>query len=427
MNIKMKSYFYIFLLALLVSPVLSQNEKKNNDLFNLDVLNFYSSEGTKSRVDLYVEVPLGNLEFKRSKKDKKVFVSKFDLSIDVKDKDGKLIYNNLSKEEVTTEETGQEYLSHNSQILTRNLFLAPGEYDVKVSINELSTEKFAEAQRKIYVKDFAAIPLSISDVMIVSYMSESAGKRTITPDVARNVGSIDTFYLFYYVYNNNNEDFIDVNCRIYDNSKNEVFNKKEVINASQGSNFQNQLFMAFPTQGLTYGKFTVEITAASKSFNASENATFENQSTQFPLPLTEINELISQLQYIAKDDEMDYLKSAKTTAEKQKRFIEFWKKKDPTPSTKRNEIMQEYYRRIAVSDKKFSTMYTKGWKTDMGMVYIIFGEPNNVDRHPFDLDAKPYEIWEYYDLDRQFVFVDNSGFGDYRLITPIWETFRFSK
>jgi hypothetical protein len=80
-------------------------------------------------------------------------------------------------------------------------------------------------------------------------MSESAGKRTITPDVARNVGSVDTFYLFYYVYNNNSEEFIDVNCRIYDNAKKEVFYKKEVIDASQNSNFQNQLFMAFPTYG----------------------------------------------------------------------------------------------------------------------------------------------------------------------------------
>jgi hypothetical protein len=63
----------------------------------------------------------------------------------------------------------------------------------------------------------------------------------------------------------------------------------------------------------------------------------------------------------------------------------------------------------------------------MGMVYVIFGEPSNIERHPYDMDQKPYEIWDYYDINRQFVFLDNTGFGDYRLITPIWDTFRYAK
>ena len=54
------------------------------------------------------------------------------------------------------------------------------------------------------------------------------------------------------------------------------------------------------------------------------------------------------------------------------------------------------------------------------MVYITLGPPNNVDRHPFDYDAKPYEVWEYYDQNLQFVFMDETGFGDYRLITPMY-------
>jgi hypothetical protein len=57
----------------------------------------------------------------------------------------------------------------------------------------------------------------------------------------------------------------------------------------------------------------------------------------------------------------------------------------------------------------------------MGMVFIILGAPSSVDRHPFEIDSKPYEIWYYYDFDRQIVFVDESGFGNYRLVTPIWD------
>ncbi|MDP3683995.1 MAG: GWxTD domain-containing protein, partial [Ignavibacteria bacterium] len=66
------------------------------------------------------------------------------------------------------------------------------------------------------------------------------------------------------------------------------------------------------------------------------------------------------------------------------------------------------------------THYTEGWKSDMGMVYIILGAPNSVDRHPFEYDSKPFEVWEYYQINRQFIFVDNTGFGDYRLTTPFY-------
>jgi hypothetical protein len=57
----------------------------------------------------------------------------------------------------------------------------------------------------------------------------------------------------------------------------------------------------------------------------------------------------------------------------------------------------------------------------MGMVFILFGSPSNVERHPFDIDAKPYEIWTYYDFNRSIIFVDETGFGDYRLLTPVWD------
>jgi hypothetical protein len=38
-----------------------------------------------------------------------------------------------------------------------------------------------------------------------------------------------------------------------------------------------------------------------------------------------------------------------------------------------------------------------------------------------DTETKPYEVWEYYELNRRYVFVDESGFGDYRLLYPIWD------
>ena len=62
--------------------------------------------------------------------------------------------------------------------------------------------------------------------------------------------------------------------------------------------------------------------------------------------------------------------------------------------------------------------YLEGWRTDMGMIFVRFGSPDNIERHPFEYNVKPYEIWYYYQLNRQFIFVDETGFGDYRLRYP---------
>jgi GWxTD domain-containing protein len=139
-----------------------------------------------------------------------------------------------------------------------------------------------------------------------------------------------------------------------------------------------------------------------------------------PRSVKDIDLAIEQLMYIARDAEADRLRAAKTLEEKQKAFLDFWRKRDPNPSTPRNEKMIEFYQRVEYANKHFSH-YREGWRTDMGMVYIIFGPPGAVDRHPFEMDSKPYEIWSYFDLNFSAIFVDQTGFGDYRLITPITE------
>jgi GWxTD domain-containing protein len=101
--------------------------------------------------------------------------------------------------------------------------------------------------------------------------------------------------------------------------------------------------------------------------------------------------------------------------EKLKRFKAFWKSKDPSPNTVDNEVLNEYYRRVSYANKHFKN-YLPGWKSDMGMIYIVLGPPDNVERHPFEYDSKPYEIWDYYSINQRFYFVDETGFGDYKLL-----------
>jgi GWxTD domain-containing protein len=129
------------------------------------------------------------------------------------------------------------------------------------------------------------------------------------------------------------------------------------------------------------------------------------------------------LTYIASKDELRMYDQLNLSGKRQ--FItEFWKRKDPDPSTPENEFKIEYYRRWEEAQRRHST--TKegkdswkkdGWKIDMGRVYIVYGEPDNVERYPVSMSAKAWEKW-YYDHIQggvYFIFVDEQGYGVYRL------------
>lgn len=427
----MRYIFYIILsIALFTNLVFTQNEKDKPDsdkeAFYLDALNFYSPDSTRTRLDVYVEIPYKNLEFKKIKGQSN-YSSEFDLTIDIKDPLNNTAFNKVYKEKITTQKTEVEYMSMSSSIIIKNIFLPPGQYKLKVSIYEPGTLHIYEKNKDITIRDFLASPLAISDIMMVSKISDEKDRKRITPLVSRNVSDLDSFYLFFFVYKNTEDSDIEVSFKITDSKNNSIFYATNMINANSGIDVTNQMLMPIMLKDLSFDKYNIEITAKSTSGTATTLSSFDSRAGDFPISLDNIDELISQLQYIAKDEELDHMKKGKTDAEKKKRFIEFWKSKDPSPNTKRNEVMIEYYKRIRYADKNYSTVYNKGWKSDMGMVYIIFGEPNNIEKHPYEMDSKPYEIWDYYDYNKQFVFVDYTGFGDYRLITPIWDTFKFNR
>ena len=124
------------------------------------------------------------------------------------------------------------------------------------------------------------------------------------------------------------------------------------------------------------------------------------------------------MKYILDNDE--YKKSGKQFRnDKEKLFYTLWKKRDPTPDTEYNELMDEYYKRVVYAIENFDG-WQPGWETDRGMVYVLFGPPDQVERTNSTMaNSTFYQIWTYNKINKQFVFRDQNGFGDYRLETPL--------
>ena len=128
-----------------------------------------------------------------------------------------------------------------------------------------------------------------------------------------------------------------------------------------------------------------------------------------------MDDAIAVLRYIAQPEEWDKIEKAETFQEKKKLFNAFWKNLDPTPDTEFNELQAEFYERVAYANEHFSLTGDDGWRTDRGRIYIIYGPPDDVE-HQTDQQFREYEIWRYTNLNKEFVFWDRNGSGDYELV-----------
>lgn len=99
-------------------------------------------------------------------------------------------------------------------------------------------------------------------------------------------------------------------------------------------------------------------------------------------------------------------------SERKKFKEEFWKKRDPFPTTEDNEFKTEYYRRIEYANKYFAGG-RPGYLQDRGRIYILFGPPSQKSRYPGS--SPPYEIWYYGQF--PIIFEDRYYNGDYQLVT----------
>lgn len=148
---------------------------------------------------------------------------------------------------------------------------------------------------------------------------------------------------------------------------------------------------------------------------SASNVDATEYATMSEVELDKENE---QSRYIATKNEVEQYKKLKGLEAKRKAMFDFWMNRDEDRTTPQNEMKQEYFKRVALANNQYKTGFREGWKTDRGRVYIIYGTPDEVERHANELDVKPYEIWFYNSIQGgvQFIFGDRTGFSDYILL-----------
>jgi GWxTD domain-containing protein len=421
------------LIILIISIIAALNiaySDATNEAFYFDAVVFSSDSAGKGRLDVFTLVPYQTLNFM---KQRQIWGAGYKIDVSVFDSDGNKVTSEFVEKRVRADDYfvaqgGTGEFDYNQVIL----HMKPGKYNLRVELIDILNQKTYTRQRNVSIIDFEKYDMALSGMLLLSSIEEIDGRYKITPHVSDNISDLaDGFFVFYEIYSNKEiPDTIDVVWQITEGDEVLVTGEKTRV-YPKGKVSREFLRLPYPKQ-LKSGQFTLKLIALKKSagdeikeedYLAIAQRTISKQQTVAGIVLDNLEKSIGQLIYVADDDEIDFIEEGQTEEEKADRFNDFWRERDPSPGTTRNEAFNEYYSRISYANRNFQT-FMEGWKTDKGMVFVIFGPPSQVDRQRSYGDGRIYERW-IYSNNREFIFVDRDGFGDFRLERPITVTEKY--
>jgi GWxTD domain-containing protein len=137
--------------------------------------------------------------------------------------------------------------------------------------------------------------------------------------------------------------------------------------------------------------------------------------------------LDEEVVYIISPLEKDVFLKLKTDGERDLFIDAFWKHRDPNPDSPENEFRTEHERRIEHANRFFGRdTPVPGWKTDRGRIYILLGEPGEIQRFLGRPGVYDCESWFYQGkTDRglpaafYLLFFREHGQGAFKLYSPL--------
>jgi len=307
--------------------------------------------------------------------------------------------------------------------------IPPGQYRVGIILTDLNAERPSSTTLPIEVPGIAQGQIWLTDVYFGTVGGDSTGstgqRAALIPNPSRSFGDeLPRFAVGGEVVDNRPQGAPDSTYKLNYQVLNElqaVVARGDTSIVRRGPRTPFLIRPGFgPLESGTY-RFILELssplTPAPDKKKKPAPIRREKSFTVVPSAASataDIKTALEVLRYIATEAELTEMDGLKSPEERQRYWEAFWRSRDQSPETTRNEAMEEFYKRVRYADQRFG-VGGPGWKTDMGRTYIVYGQPDEIVRNPFRFDGPPEEIWYYYQLRKTFVFVDMDGFGRYEL------------
>ena len=362
----------------------------------VDVVSYQIQNSDSFNVNILLRIPLKNLVFKKLNNQ---FIANISYTFNTNNSDTKVVVNRVTQNESIIvyyyEDTRDidRYFQIETQII-----LPPGKYDLFSIIQDIDSHNIFTNTTKMDVGNMPMIS------KLTAFYNEGKEKYYITKVVKED---IDTVWFKFQM-----NDFEIVGDKIPFNYK--VLQDSTIIDSSTVNIIGNQQnIYNIPLKISSEWENDITVFIGNKGQFSSMELFVENKyGTQ--LWSDKQKDIIGVMAYLLPYSEFKKF-SELDDGELFEGVTKYWKSKDPTSNTKKNELLIEINNRIAYANAHFSVV-GRGWQSDMGKVYIVYGPPESIDRHYSAEYLYNQEIW-YFSSGRKFTFSDQRSFGELKLVS----------
>jgi len=325
--------------------------------------------------------------------------------------------------------------------------LEPGQYSMTIKAFDVHSGESGLIELPLVIPAFSDTELDISQIELVYQITDADGGtfdkagRKIIPNTREIYSHDDEIVSFYAETYNLDQSLTNYTCdtRVYDANGNlykelppktiEITgNSSIILNGFNITAFKlgtyKMVVTAYAGGNSVSGEKYFEITPGRREW---EMAREKQELSDFPeadeiTTEEEAKKFRNQILYIATRDELKQYDALPIHA-KSNFATAFWVRRDPTPQTGTNEYKLEHYERFRYVNEAYSTFRgsksaRNGWRSDRGRIYLVYGPPSDEENFPSSMEELPWMRWSYDAIEGgvYFIFVDESGYGNYRLI-----------
>lgn len=390
----------------------SRSSGVGTPVFEYTINRQFSLDFNKSVVWIFSEVLYDDLTFIKS--DSTGFDAEIEFLIAIYS-DEKMVFSRTITKAVNV----ADYENTNSRLkkldLNSDILLQSGSYQLLLRTIDLNTKKAAQVRIKMDIPNYYEEEVALSDIMLLESVTiDTAGTIVSFMPILSDNFSVKEgdIYVYFNIFSKKQDvesgikySFTSIDGKVEFDTLMTVTLREKI--SAQLLKINKKIFKD--------NSYTIKIDVKIDDEEAENKKNITFYWSKVPSNINDIDDALRQMVYIMSSDSLSYFVNEASLKAKQEYFKRFWKRRDPNPKTEKNELMDEYFSRINFANENFSAFGTKGWQTDRGRILIKFGHPDDIERHPFELESRPYVIWRYYSLRKMFLFEDYTGFGDYRL------------
>jgi GWxTD domain-containing protein len=306
-------------------------------------------------------------------------------------------------------EPGSVIQSYERLRYSRDFETEPGSYEVFFTVTDLATGKSVRRSTSAFIPDTEDENIAVSDISIFGAEEDEAASSSdrdyIIPTYGVN-NTVDDLVFSFFVNRPLESEPVYVHSRLIKfESDNEPARLPTAPRRTQGSierqgiDYDDYEVLTNQTRVLEneFGGIEIELqvpipesgsyrfemfVADDPEHNADRAIEFKARDfgiwpENFP-NVGKARELAAPLAYLMNRKDYEQLMSV-SDPDSLKRAVDIFWLENLGSARLAREVMALYYQRVVEANMQF-TNFKEGWKTDMGMVYVVFGPPWYVDR-----------------------------------------------